>query len=65
MTFFTIIASQYWLVAYNSGETAFDSTWGPAPLASSLSYAGRRDLLLLLQGFPELFRAFSQNGKRA
>ena len=62
MTFFTIIASQYWLVAYNTGETAFDSTWGPLlwPARLAMPVGG---LLLLLQGFPELFRAFHKMGK--
>ncbi len=62
MVFFTIIASQYWLVAWYSGETAFDSTWGPVlwPARLAMPVGG---LLLLLQGFPELFRAFHKMGK--
>lgn len=62
MVFFTIIASQYWLVAWYSGETAFDSTWEPVlwPARLAMPVGG---LLLLLQGFPELFRAFHKMGK--
>jgi len=62
MIFFTIIASQYWMVAYTTSETAFDSTWGPIlwPARLAMPVGG---LLLLLQGFPELFRAFHKMGK--
>ncbi len=63
MIFFTIIASQYWLVAFYSGETAFDSTWEPVlwPARLAMPVGG---LLLFLQGFPELFRAFHKMGKK-
>ena len=62
MTFFTIIAAQYWHVAYLSGETAFDSVWQPVlwPARLAMPVGG---LLLMLQGFPELFRAFHKMGK--
>ena len=62
MLFFTIIAVQYWEVAYRTGETAFDSTWEPLlwPARLAMPVGG---LLLLLQGFPELFRAFYKMGK--
>ena len=60
--FFTIIASQFWELAFRTGETAFDSPWElllwPARLAMPVG-----GLLLLLQGFQELFRAFHQMGK--
>jgi len=62
MIFFTIVASKYWMVAFSSGETAFDSTWEPVlwPARLAMPIGG---LLLLLQGFPELFRAFHKMGK--
>ena len=62
MIFFTIIAAQYWELAYRTGETAFDSPWEPLlwPARLAMPVGG---LLLLLQGFPELFRAFHKMGK--
>ena len=62
MLFFTIIAVQYWEIAYRTGETAFDSPWEPLlwPARLAMPVGG---LLLLLQGFPELFRAFHKMGK--
>ena len=62
MLFFTIIAVQYWEIAYRTGETAFDSPWEPLlwPARLAMPIGG---LLLLLQGFPELFRAFHKMGK--
>ena len=62
MLFFTIIATQFWELAYRTGETAFDSPWEPLlwPARLAMPVGG---LLLLLQGFPELFRAFHQMGK--
>jgi len=62
MLFFTIIAAQYWELAYRTGETAFDSPWQPLlwPARLAMPVGG---LLLLLQGFPELFRAFHKMGK--
>ena len=62
MLFFTIIAAQYWEVAYRTGETAFDSPWEPLlwPARLAMPIGG---LLLFLQGFPELFRAFHKMGK--
>ena len=62
MLFFTLIAAQYWEVAYRTGETAFDSPWEPLlwPARLAMPIGG---LLLFLQGFPELFRAFHKMGK--
>ncbi|MDG2295224.1 MAG: TRAP transporter large permease subunit [Paracoccaceae bacterium] len=62
MLFFTIIAAQYWEVAYRTGETAFDSPWEPLlwPARLAMPVGG---LLLFLQGFPELFRALHKMGK--
>ncbi|MDG1935516.1 MAG: TRAP transporter large permease subunit [Paracoccaceae bacterium] len=62
MLFFTLIAAQYWEVAYRTGETAFDSPWEPLlwPARLAMPMGG---LLLFLQGFPELFRAFHKMGK--
>ena len=62
MIFFTIIAAQYWELAYRTGETAFDSPWEPLlwPARLAMPVGG---LLLTLQGIPELFRAFHKMGK--
>ena len=62
MLFFTIIAAQYWELAYRTGETAFDSPWEPLlwPARLAMPVGG---LLLMLQGFPELFRAFHKMGR--
>ena len=63
MLFFTIIAAQYWELAFRTGETAFDSPWEPIlwPARLAMPVGG---LLLMLQGFPELFRAFHKMGKQ-
>ncbi|MDW4500017.1 TRAP transporter large permease subunit [Sulfitobacter sp. D35] len=62
MLFFTWVSAEYWLKAFWSGEQASDSTWAPvlwpARLAMPLGA-----FLLLLQGIPELFRAFHQMGR--
>lgn len=62
MIFFTIIAAQYWELAYRTGETAFDSPWEPLlwPARLAMPVGG---FLLLLQGLPELFRSFHKMGK--
>ncbi len=62
MMFFTIIAAQFWEVAYRLNETGSDSTWQPVlwPARLAMPVGG---LLLLLQGFPELFRALHKMGK--
>jgi len=62
MALFTWISANYFLVAYETGETAFDSTWSPVlwPARIAMPIGGA---LLFLQGFPELFRAFHKMGK--
>lgn len=62
MLFFTWVSTEYWLKAFLSGEQASDSTWAPLlwPARLAMPVGG---LLLLLQGLPELFRAFHQMGK--
>ena len=56
------IRDRYWELAYRTGETAFDSPWEPLlwPARLAMPVGG---LLLMLQGFPELFRAFHKMGK--
>lgn len=63
MLFFTWVSTEYWLKAFLSGEQASDSTWAPLlwPARLAMPVGG---FLLLLQGFPELFRAFHQMGKK-
>ncbi|MEM9604529.1 MAG: TRAP transporter large permease subunit [Pseudomonadota bacterium] len=63
MIFFTVIASEFWWVAYSRGETMqVDSAWGPLlwPARLAMPIGG---LLLALQGIPEIFRAFHKMGK--
>ena len=62
MLFFTWVSAEYWMKAFVSGEQASDSTWAPIlwPARLAMPVGG---FLLLLQGFPELFRAFHQMGK--
>ena len=63
MILFTVVASQFWLVAYETGERmALDSAWQPIlwPARIAMPIGG---LLLLLQGLPEIFRAFHKMGK--
>ena len=63
MIFFTIVASQFWWLAFSRGETMqIDSAWGPLlwPARTAMPVGG---LLLLLQGIPEIFRAFHKMGK--
>jgi TRAP-type mannitol/chloroaromatic compound transport system permease large subunit/TRAP-type mannitol/chloroaromatic compound transport system permease small subunit len=62
MLFFTWVSAEYWMKAFVSGEQASDSTWAPIlwPARLAMPVGG---LLLLLQGFPELFRAFHLMGK--
>lgn len=62
MIFFTVIASEFWWVAYSRGETMqVDSAWGPLlwPARLAMPVGG---LLLMLQGIPEIFRAFHKMG---
>ena len=63
MIFFTVVSAQYWLLAYETGERlALDSAWQPIlwPARLAMPIGG---LLLLLQGLPEIFRAFHKMGK--
>lgn len=62
MLFFTWVSAEYWYKAFAIGEQASDSTWAPIlwPARLAMPVGG---FLLLLQGFPELFRAFHQMGK--
>ncbi len=63
MILFTVVASQFWWLAYSTGETlALDSAWGPVlwPARLAMPVGG---FLLALQGIPEIFRAFHKMGK--
>lgn len=63
MIFFSVVSAQYWWLAYSTGETmAVDSAWGPLlwPARLAMPVGG---ILLLLQGIPEIFRAFHKMGK--
>ncbi|MEO0917692.1 MAG: TRAP transporter large permease subunit, partial [Pseudomonadota bacterium] len=63
MILFTVVASQFWWLAYSTSETlALDSAWGPLlwPARLAMPVGG---LLLALQGIPEIFRAFHKMGK--
>jgi TRAP-type mannitol/chloroaromatic compound transport system permease large subunit/TRAP-type mannitol/chloroaromatic compound transport system permease small subunit len=62
MLFFTWVSAEYWLKAFATGEQASDSTWAPLLWPARLAMPVGA-FLLLLQGFPELFRAFHQMGK--
>lgn len=62
MLFFFWTAAEYSWKAWAIWETASDSTYG-APLAPARTAMPVGALLLFLQGFPELFRAFHQMGK--
>ena len=63
MIFFTIVASEFWWLAFSRSETmAIDSAWGPLlwPARLAMPVGG---FLLMLQGIPEIFRAFHKMGK--
>ncbi|KMW60308.1 TRAP-type C4-dicarboxylate transport system, large permease component [Candidatus Rhodobacter oscarellae] len=63
MIFFTIVSAEFWWLAYSRGETMqIDSAWGPLlwPARTAMPVGG---LLLMLQGIPEIFRAFHKMGK--
>jgi len=62
MLFFAFSASEFWFDAFESGEQAGDSTWAPILWPARLAMPVGA-ILLFLQGFPELFRAFHQMGK--
>ena len=63
MIFFTIVSAQFWWLAFSTNETMqIDSAWGPLlwPARTAMPVGGA---LLLLQGIPEIFRAFHKMGK--
>ncbi len=63
MIFFTIVSAQFWWLAFSTGETMqIDSAWGPLlwPARTAMPIGG---FLLLIQGIPEIFRAFHKMGK--
>jgi TRAP-type mannitol/chloroaromatic compound transport system permease large subunit/TRAP-type mannitol/chloroaromatic compound transport system permease small subunit len=63
MIFFTVVASKFWYLSYETGERlALDSAWQPIlwPARLAIPLGG---FLLLLQGLPEIFRAFHKMGK--
>lgn len=63
MIFFTIVSSEFWWLAFSRGETMqIDSAWGPLlwPARLAMPVGG---FLLMLQGIPEIFRAFHKMGK--
>ncbi|MFY0692507.1 MAG: TRAP transporter large permease subunit [Paracoccaceae bacterium] len=63
MIFFTVVSAQFWYLAYETGEKlALDSAWQPIlwPARIAMPIGG---FLLLLQGLPEIFRAFHKMGK--
>ncbi|MFT5258950.1 MAG: TRAP-type mannitol/chloroaromatic compound transport system permease large subunit [Saprospiraceae bacterium] len=63
MIFFTVIASEFWWLAFSTGETMqVDSAWGPVLWPARLAMPVGA-LLLMLQGIPEIFRAFHKMGK--
>ncbi len=62
MIFFSVVACQFWWLAYSTGETmALDSAWGPIlwPARLAMPVGG---ILLALQGISEIFRAFHKMG---
>ncbi|MDU8929223.1 TRAP transporter large permease subunit [Alisedimentitalea sp. MJ-SS2] len=63
MIFFTIVSAEFWWLAFSRGETMqIDSAWGPLlwPARLAMPIGG---FLLMLQGIPEIFRAFHKMGK--
>ena len=63
MIFFTVVSAQFWWLAFSTSETMqIDSAWGPLlwPARTAMPVGGA---LLLLQGIPEIFRAFHKMGK--
>ncbi|MDA9304721.1 TRAP transporter large permease subunit [Amylibacter sp.] len=63
MIFFTWVSSEFWWKAFSTGETnQVDSAWGPLlwPARTAMPVGG---FLLLIQGIPEVFRAFHKMGK--
>ena len=62
MLFFFWTAADFWWDAYVKNETTMDSTWAPILWPARLAMPVGA-FLLMLQGIPELFRAFHQMGK--
>jgi len=62
MLLFFWTACDYWWDAWIKSEEAMDSTWAPILWPARLAMPVGA-FLLLLQGIPELFRAFHQMGK--
>ncbi len=63
MLFFTIVAAEYWWLAYSTGETRqADSAWGPLVWPARLAMPVGA-FLLTIQGISEIFRAFHKMGK--
>lgn len=63
MIFFTWVGTEFWWKSFITGETnQVDSAWGPLlwPARLAIPVGG---MLLLLQGLPEIFRAFHKMGK--
>lgn len=64
MIFFTIVSSQFWWLAFSTGETMqIDSAWGPVLWPARLAMPVGA-FLLTIQGIPEIFRAFHKMGKK-
>ena len=63
MIFFTIVSTEFWWLAYSTGETMqIDSAWGPLLWPARLAMPIGA-FLLTIQGIPEIFRAFHKMGK--
>ncbi len=63
MLFFTIVSAEFWWLAYSTGETMqIDSAWGPLLWPARLAMPIGA-FLLMIQGIPEIFRAFHKMGK--
>ncbi|MCZ6487482.1 MAG: TRAP transporter large permease subunit [Gammaproteobacteria bacterium] len=63
MIFFAVVTSDFWWLAFSRGETMqVDSAWGPLLWPARLAMPVGA-ILLLLQGLPEIFRAFHKMGK--
>ena len=62
MLLFFWTSADFWWDAFVKGETTMDSTWAPILWPARLAMPVGA-FLLLLQGLPELFRAFHQMGK--
>ncbi len=63
MIFFTIVSTNFWWLAFSTGETMqIDSAWGPLLWPARLAMPIGA-FLLTIQGIPEIFRAFHKMGK--